>query len=194
MMKIYFVRHGQTDWNVETRLQGQIDIPINSNGRNQARRNGGVLAELIDDPQDWHFVSSPLCRTRETMEIIRETMGLNIDGYDTDDRLKEVHFGNFQSHKWSEVKVDMPEAYEAREKDKWGYIAPGPGGESYEMLFLRTRAWIESITQNTICVSHGGVNRCLRKYVENLTPEETTLLATPQDKIMAIENQKIEWI
>ena len=68
---IYFLRHGETDWNAAGRLQGRADIPLNAKGRGQARRNGGMLAELIDKPSAMHFVASPLTRTRETMQIAR---------------------------------------------------------------------------------------------------------------------------
>ena len=61
---IYFLRHGQTNWNVELRLQGQQDIPINETGREQARKNGRGLANLLDDPARFRFIASPLGRTR----------------------------------------------------------------------------------------------------------------------------------
>ena len=70
-VSIYFVRHGQTDWNAEKRLQGQTDIPINARGRAQARRNGRLLAGYLADPAALDYVASPLGRTRETMEILR---------------------------------------------------------------------------------------------------------------------------
>ena len=95
---VYFVRHGQTDWNAEHRLQGQADIALNALGRAQATRNGRKLAELIADPADFDFVASPLGRTRETMELVRAAMGLEPHGYRTDPRLIEVHFGDWQGH------------------------------------------------------------------------------------------------
>jgi broad specificity phosphatase PhoE len=95
---VYFVRHGQTDWNAEHRLQGQADIDLNELGRAQAGRNGRKLAELIDQPGDFDFVASPLSRTRYTMELVRAAMGLPPGGYRTDARLVEVHFGDWQGH------------------------------------------------------------------------------------------------
>ena len=73
---IYFVRHGQTDWNAEQRFQGQRDIPINANGRQQAAKNGQTLKELLNNPADFDYVSSPLGRACETMEIIRRALDL----------------------------------------------------------------------------------------------------------------------
>ena len=67
-MLIYVIRHGQTDWNAERRLQGQKDIPINAIGREQARQNGIALAAVLKgEDTEFYFVASPLGRTRETM-------------------------------------------------------------------------------------------------------------------------------
>ena len=93
---VYFVRHGQTDWNAEHRLQGQADIDTQCARPRQAERNGRKLAELIADPAGFDFVASPLGRTRETMELVRAAMGLPPQAYRTDPRLIEVHFGDWQ--------------------------------------------------------------------------------------------------
>jgi probable phosphoglycerate mutase len=93
---VYFVRHGQTDWNAENRLQGQADIELNALGREQATQNGRKLAGLIPDPQAFDFVASPMKRTRATMELVRAAMGLDPYAYRTDPRLVEVNFGDWQ--------------------------------------------------------------------------------------------------
>src|SRR5215467_3399580 len=78
--KLYFVRHGETDWNAERRLQGQRDIPLNALGRKQAARCGELLLELFAGAgaaaQHFGFTSSPLSRARETMEILRGRLGV----------------------------------------------------------------------------------------------------------------------
>src|SRR5580704_5855964 len=78
--KLYFVRHGETDWNAERRLQGQRDIPLNALGRKQAARCGGLLRDLLAvsgaAPQQFAFTASPLSRARETMEILRTELGI----------------------------------------------------------------------------------------------------------------------
>ncbi len=111
MAAIYFLRHGQTDYNAARRIQGILDIPINALGRSQAQRNGGVLAELISDPSRFDFVSSPLLRARQTMEIVREAMGLAPDAYRTDARLEEIRFGDWAGMTMAQVAERDPENY-----------------------------------------------------------------------------------
>src|ERR1044071_3224224 len=103
---LYFVRHGETDWNRERRLQGQHDIPLNTLGRTQAQRCGALLKELLSKSgtpvADYDYVSSPLGRARETMELMRTAMGLDPAAYRTDARLMEMSFGRWEGFTYAE--------------------------------------------------------------------------------------------
>src|SRR4051794_1581913 len=101
---IVFVRHGETDWNVAERLQGQRDIPLNDRGRAQTKRNGLAVAAAIPDIASYDFVSSPLIRSRETMEIARAAMGLDPADYSLDDRLREIAFGEWEGFTTAELR------------------------------------------------------------------------------------------
>jgi broad specificity phosphatase PhoE len=191
---VYFVRHGQTDWNVEGRLQGQADTDINRRGREQADRNGRVLAGLIEKPEAFDFVASPMRRTRETMERVRAAMALDPDGYTTDERLIEVHFGAWQGLTFAELEAREPGSTKARRRDKWNYCPPGPLGESYEMLRLRVLPWLECLTRPTVCVTHGGVMRVVFRTVENLAEREAAALSIPQDRVLRLRSGNLEWI
>jgi broad specificity phosphatase PhoE len=190
----YFVRHGQTAWNAELRLQGQADTDMTDLGRSQAVRNGRRLAELVDRPGDFDFVASPLKRTRETMELIRAGMGLPARGYRVDARLMEVHFGDWQGFTHAELEERQPGSTAARLADKWGFVAPGAGGESYQMLFDRVRPWYEAVERPTICVTHGGVIRVLFKLVEDLSAAEVATMEVPQDKVLRLKDSRLEWL
>src|SRR5262249_25444742 len=97
---LYFVRHGETDWNRERRLQGQHDVPLNALGRDQATRCGVVLRELLARTgraaEEFDFVASPLGRARETMERVRRELGVPPEVYRTDPRLAELSFGSWE--------------------------------------------------------------------------------------------------
>jgi probable phosphoglycerate mutase len=191
---VYFVRHGQTDWNAENRLQGQADIDLNALGREQANENGRKLAGLIPDPQDFDFVASPMKRTRETMERIRTAMGLEPRAYRTDPRLVEVNFGDWQGFTYAELELQHPGISSERSLDKWDYRPSGEAAESYQMLLERIKPWFEELSRDTVCVTHGGVIRTLFRIVENLPKAEAASLDTPQDRILRLQDGRLKWL
>ncbi len=195
-MLIYVIRHGQTDWNAEGRLQGQKDIPINALGRAQATRNGETLRDLLGRAEGFDFVASPLFRTRETMERMRTAMGLDPLGYRLDERLKELSFGDWEGFTTAEIKVTDRERIRERARQKWGFIPPGADAESYEILSWRIGAWLASVTEPTICVSHGGVVRSLFRIIGNIDEDVAANMPIYQDRIVKIDLEKgeIGWI
>ncbi|AXV14611.1 histidine phosphatase family protein [Neorhizobium sp. SOG26] len=195
-MLIYVIRHGQTDWNAEGRLQGQKDIPLNALGRSQAARNGERLRDLVGDAAGYSFVASPLSRTRATMELLRQAMGLDPLAYETDRRLVEVSFGDWEGHTLPEIEAIAPDRLAARIEDKWSFIPPGEAAESYEILCWRIGAWLESVNQPTVCVCHGGVIRALYRLVGQMSEDEAAVAPTPQDRILRLDKQAgtFEWL
>ena len=196
-MLIYMIRHGQTDWNAEGRMQGQKDIGLNDKGRSQATNNGRKLADILgDNAGDFDFVSSPLGRTRDTMERVRTAMGLAPQDYRMDDRLKEVSFGDWEGSTLAELAVTSPERVDERGLHKWDFIPPGPDAESYEILSWRIGAWLKSVQRPTVCVSHGGVIRACFRLVAGVSPDEACALDIPQDRILKIDRDgsRIAWI
>jgi broad specificity phosphatase PhoE len=181
MASIVFLRHGETDWNAEGRLQGQRDVPLNQRGRGQAKRNGEVLKQVLVDVGSFEFVASPLARARQTMEIAREAMGLDPGGYRTDDRLREVTFGRWEGFTAEEIRAREPGELAAREADKWG-VAP-PGGESYEGLAARVRPWLNEIERPTVVVAHGGIGRVLWIELAGLDPAKAVAITIPHDRV-----------
>ncbi|OCP16713.1 MULTISPECIES: histidine phosphatase family protein [unclassified Ensifer] len=194
-MLIYVIRHGQTDWNAESRLQGQKDIPLNDTGRQQATGNGIALGAILGaDAAQFDFVASPLGRTRETMERLRRAMDLDPTAYRTDDRLKEVSFGDWEGFTLPELKRSVPERIAERRKVKWDFIPPGDDAESYEILSWRVAAWLKGVNKPTVCVSHGGVIRALFKLFGEMDEDEAATAAIPQDRLLRIAGNTIGWI
>ena len=191
---LYVVRHGQTPWNAEQRLQGQADIDINTVGREQADRNGRRLAELIPDPENFDFVASPMRRTRETMERARAAMGLDPMAYRTDPRLVEVNFGDWQGFTFAELEARAPGTSTARQHDKWDFVPPGEDAESYEMLACRIRPWLVETSRPTVCVTHGGVMRAIFRLVEDLPKNKAAALEIPQDRVLRVESGRLDWL
>lgn len=190
---VYFVRHGETDWNRVQRYQGQQDIPLNATGRAQAQRNGAVLKDALGaEAAMLDFVASPLQRARETMEILRLAMGLPPEDYRRDDRLREISYGHWEGQLWSELPALDPDGFAARQADFWGWCPRD--GESYAMLSDRVSGWLGDVERTGIVVAHGGVMRVLRGLVEGLAPEALQKLPVPQDKVLVLEQDTARWL
>ena len=164
---LYYIRHGETEWNASGRFQGWRDIPLNDRGRAQAVQAGGILRELLERDRRDHaklpFVASPLGRARETMELLRASLGAPREGYALEERLRELGFGRWEGMTLAEMAADDPAIFEARNADKWGVASPE--GESYADLEARVAGWLESINQDAVqdavVVAHGGTMRAL---------------------------------
>jgi broad specificity phosphatase PhoE len=194
-LSLYVIRHGQTDFNREGRLQGARDIPLNALGRSQAAENGRRLAAVPDfDPDAFDWVASPLSRTRETMELVRENAGLKRDAYRTDDLLIELSFGDWEGRTMDEVERDHPGIDRARDQAKWHFRPPGEGAESYEMLAKRIDRFLSSVTGPMVVVAHGGVIRALFNRIGGIDGNAAAMLDIPQDRILRISEGAIGWL
>jgi len=191
---LYLIRHGQTDWNVEQRLQGQAEVDLNAVGLAQIERNAKLLAELVKDPADFDFVSSPLRRTRATMERIRQEFGLPREGYRIDTRLMELHFGEWQGFTYAELEQQRPGTTLGRHAQKWTFVPPGRDAESYERLAGRVAEWLGEVSRPTICTTHGGVIRTLFHLIDAMPTDDAANLPVPQDRILRVSDGKLEWL
>ena len=173
MPVLYYVRHGETDFNSQGRLQGRRDTVLNTHGRQQAAECGVLLGDLfVRDhrrAQDFKYVSSPLKRARETMEIVRAMLGLEAHKYEVDARLIEIAYGEWEGLTLHEIETRNASVLSARERDKWDF-AP-PGGESYRELADRIGNWYRPLTADTVVAAHGGGVRALMAIL-NIVPEE----------------------
>jgi broad specificity phosphatase PhoE len=176
MPVLYLVRHGETDFNVAQRLQGRYETSLNARGRRQAGDCANVLRGLFArearPPGDFPYVSSPLKRARETMEIVRPALGLDSSGYDVDGRLEEISYGEWEGFTLPEIQARDPHVLERRERDKWDFTPPG--GESYRAVAQRVGAWYATVTRDTVVVAHGGVARVLMANFHILPEDEAT--------------------
>ena len=188
---VYYVRHGETDWNVAGRLQGRRNVPLNARGRAQAARCGDVLRELFAGSGraagDLDYVSSPLGRACETMELMRSTLGLSSNGYRPEPRLAEISFGDWEGFTIAQLRVRDPQRTAAREHDKWRFVPPG--GESYEAVSGRVSAWYDSVTRDTVAVAHGGTARGLLAHLGIAQPAAAPLVDIAQGVIYVFEGK-----
>lgn len=188
---LYFLRHGETDWNAQARYQGQVDIPLNDHGRAQARRNGEALRELLPHPAEIDYVTSPLGRTRETMAIVRTALALPVEGVRVDERLREMNYGHWEGQLAADLPTTDPDGVADRARNWWHWRPIG--GESYEDLTERVSAWLATIERDTVVSSHGGVSRALRGAVVPVPREEVPRLKVPQDRVLILRRGFMDW-
>jgi broad specificity phosphatase PhoE len=171
---LYYVRHGLTDWNIEGRLQGGRDTPLNDRGRAQAAQCAEILRDLFArdgrNAADLHYVSSPLVRASETMDIVRKRLGLPAGGYARDPRLEEIAFGEWEGLTYLDVLKRDKHIVEQRESSKW--LFRPPGGETYEEVARRVGEWHATLDRDTVVTAHGGTARALVGHLGIAKPED----------------------
>jgi alpha-ribazole phosphatase len=168
-MKLYLLRHGETDENKSKFYYGKMDVSLNSRGIEQAQKAARALSNIEFDS----IYISERKRTIETKDII---LSGNLKGYKDmvkqDSRINEMNFGLFEGKTYEEIKEAYPEEYKRWEKD-WKNFCP-PQGEGYKDFYLRVKCFMEEIlnssAENVLVVTHGGVIRTIYCYIleENL--------------------------
>ena len=155
--RIILIRHGETDWNTETRIQGHTDIPLNRRGRWQAQRLGLALA----DEGLQAVYTSDLMRAHATAQAVAQAAGLKLQ---VSTSLRERAFGTFEGRTFADIEAQWPEqAQRWRQRDPT--FGP-PGGESLQDFYERSVAAVHALAerhegQAVAMVAHGGVLDCL---------------------------------
>ncbi|KFZ36791.1 hypothetical protein HR45_14325 [Shewanella mangrovi] len=183
--ELYILRHGQTDFNAERRLQGQCNSPLTALGQRQAYAMGRALArQLGEQKQQWQFVSSPLGRTRQTSALVCHGMGITTEPVQYDARVQEVGLGDWEHCQIEQLLLDNPQ-FKAR--NDWYLEAPQ--GERLPQVQARLRQWLEDLgEQKAIVVSHGLTGMILRAMLMNLSYEQIWLQERPQDALFHYHN------
>ena len=191
---IYYVRHGETSWNAEGRLQGVQDIPLNDLGRRQATQAGNILADLFArdgrEKSSLSFVASPLIRARATMELMRGELKLPRNGYALDDRLREIGYGQWEGSTLPEMQLRDSDLYAKRQTEKW--TVPPPDGESYAEVQARMQEWYASLVADTVAVAHGGTARALMVALGIETPVSAADLTIEQGAVYVFRDGALQ--
>ena len=180
---LYMLRHGETAWNTERRMQGTKDSALTERGRAQALAMGRRLkAELAHEPGPTRFLRSPLGRVRETSEIVGRELGLDPAEWRDDPRLAELSYGTWEGFSWKEIEVTHPTALADWRADPHGYCPPG--GETHFALRRRSAAVLDEViasNMRTVIVGHGVSGAVLRGLNLGLDAKAMFVLEKPQD-------------
>ena len=186
-LSLLLVRHGETQWNREGRIQGVLDSPLTKQGEEQARING----ELLDSLGVTDLIASPLGRAADTTRIMTEVMQARTR---FDDRLKERNCGAWGGLTWTEAEQGYPEQWRARALDPYGFSPPG--GESLVQLEPRVRglasdieAWMEELSldgRRVGVVTHGITMRVLLKCLLELEQTFVSRIRCPNEVVYEV--------
>lgn len=193
---LYLLRHGETAWNLERRMQGSKDSSLTARGRAQAAAMGRALAaELARESGPTAFLRSPLGRTRETAAIIGRALGLDPSEWRDDPRLAELRYGDWEGSTWAEIEIDHPNAMAAWRADPERFCPPG--GETHFELRRRSAEALADIVASgtrTVVVSHGVSGAVLRGLLHGLDARAMFVLEKPQDAFFRLLDGREERI
>jgi probable phosphoglycerate mutase len=194
---LYMLRHGETAWNTERRMQGTRNSDLTERGRAQALAMGRALrAELAREPGPTIFLRSPLGRVRETSEIVGRELGLDPSQWRDDPRLAELSYGEWEGFTWAEIEVNRPNALAQWRADPHGFMPPG--GESHLDLRSRSAAVLAEVVASatrTVIVGHGVSGAVVRGLNLGLDARAMFVLEKPQDalyRLLAGREERIE--
>jgi len=186
---IYLVRHGQTVFNRESRLQGRIDSPLTELGLSQAEQVGSWFRPRIDDPARWTVSTSPLGRTRKTAELLASEARLG-GRVIVDERLIELSIGSWEGKTRPELEALRPDLAGQP------FFMHCPDGETWASASARLGAWLDDWADrndhDVIAVSHAGAGKVLRALYLGLNIEAARQLETPQDAVYRLHGGRIE--
>ncbi len=191
-MRLYIIRHGETEWNQSMRLQGQTDVALNEGGRSLARVTARALHEV---PFDLCF-TSPLSRAKETAQLVLAGRAVPIL---EDDRIQEIGFGSGEGRRVRNAarKITDPVFYQFFHQPEQ-YVAP-EGGESLDELLARTGAFLEELAAGreligkTILIStHGAASRALLANIRNCPKADFWDTGVPKNCAVTIVDRELE--
>jgi probable phosphoglycerate mutase len=190
-MRQYLVRHGESVFNVESRVQGQADVSLSERGRLQADALAAWTRSLPADVAIDEIWSSPLARARETATAMAAALGLSLQ---IEEGLAELHAGIFQGHLWADLEAAFPEEVACWRSGDAEYAIPG--GESRAGLAARGRAALEKLAQrparHMIVVAHGGVlTAALGSLLGRTHPLLAQAAERPFTKLPALANASL---
>ena len=178
---LYLLRHGQTDWNRDGRIQGQMESDLTEMGRQHATRQGEILRSL-ELPAEISAFCSPARRTRQTAEIALTAAGLTPV---FDDRLKEIYMADWEGHLYADMRAKQPDFFESR--STFDVIIDSPG-ETYENMADRLNAFVAELTGPSVIVSHGIALTFLRGAILGSTRDQMRDMKREQGVVIEVRD------
>ncbi len=178
---LYVLRHGQTLWNAEHRIQGSLDSALTELGHAQACAQNDIVKGL--DLQGYRAISSPQGRALETARLALDGV---LPDFDTDARLREIGVGDWEGLKRDEI--DPATVVDESEENALYLYEQAPGGEGFAALRARCSEFLASLSGPAILVTHGITSRMLRLVILDMDTCEIARLPGGQGVVFHLEN------
>jgi probable phosphoglycerate mutase len=175
-MRLYVVRHGETQWNVEQRLQGRLDSPLTARGIEQVQRYARLLRAELHSEAAVRICASPLPRARKTAAMLAELLAVPSERYSESELLVERACGRWEGLCWHEIEA--MDGTDARKRWREWSVSVPDDGESLAEVYARAKAWLglPRSSQPTIVVTHGVTSRVFRGAYLGLDSSDTMAL------------------
>ena len=183
--EIYFCRHGETEWNLQGRLQGLQDSPLSELGQMQAVRQGEILRHVVDDLGSVDIVASPLGRVRQTVDL---ALGTNVANLRFDPNLVEVDVGELTGTLRSNLQRSDPHLEQLGFDGFWSTYFATQQGESWNTFYDRVNNAAERIDGKSIIFAHGVVGYVLRGIFKGLSANDIAKQTASQGCVFHIKD------
>ena len=181
-MSLYFIRHGETEYNRDDKLQGLSDSPLTEKGLVQVNK----FAEFFADKNIQKIYASPLERTNKTASIIAKKLSKEVSIIEN---LKETCYGEWEEK--SKTYLKCHPLWGQRARDKYNFVHPGEflgkKGESYADCYRRIVIFLQGIKSSNLMISHLGTLRNIRKFYEQVSDDEAVSFSPKNNQVYVVE-------
>ena len=193
---LFFLRHGETDWNAQSRYQGTTDTHLSEIGRRQVESNADLLQKQLNgmgaETSDLNFASSPLSRAKESASVLVSALSIEPSAIKTAPALREISMGRWEGLQNLEVKATYYEERKSRKTDRWHFKPEG--GESLRERVDEVREFLLSLPAWTVVVTHAGILRIVQHLLGGLDVQQAALFTMPHEGLLLWKSDKTHFI
>ncbi|WP_218753693.1 histidine phosphatase family protein [Vibrio parahaemolyticus] len=185
--RIFVLRHGETEFNADKKLQGHCNSSLTSKGSDQARRVGTTLKQYVEN-RPFRVYSSTLGRALQTSQIVCEELNYSYENLNKEPRLKEFSLGEWEQRTIPSLEQEIPNLLAQND-----WYLQAPNCETYESVRDRLSSWLSDVThdEDIVVVSHGLTGIVLRGLLLGMDYTQVWQQDLPQDAFFIIEDGRI---
>ncbi|EGQ8276721.1 histidine phosphatase family protein [Vibrio parahaemolyticus] len=185
--RIFVLRHGETEFNADKKLQGHCNSSLTSKGSDQARRVGTTLKQYVEN-RLFRVYSSTLGRALQTSQIVCEELNYSYENLNKEPRLKEFSLGEWEQRTIPSLEQEIPNLLAQND-----WYLQAPNCETYESVRERLSSWLSDVAhdEDIVVVSHGLTGIVLRGLLLGMDYTQVWQQDLPQDAFFIIEDGRI---